>query len=93
MEEYDKDIYCNACGAKMEVIPQANVCEEYLSIKKEWGYFSSKDFMMHSFTVCEKCYDQWINTFVIPIDEQVQTEWACTLLEETLNLKVKEPRE
>ena len=94
MEEYQKEVYCNACGTEIEIVPKANVCKEYLSIDKEWGYFSSKDFMMHSFCVCEKCYDHWINTFVIPVDEKVQTEWACKLPEEILAVDIiKEPRD
>lgn len=74
---------------KIEVVPKANVCKEYLCIDKEWGYFSSKDFIMHSFCVCEKCYDKWIKTFVIPIREEVQTEWACTLEEDAFELEIQ----
>lgn len=92
MVENDKNIYCNACGKKLETIPKANVCKEHLSVEKEWGYFSSKDFMIHSFIVCEKCYDKWVSSFVIPIQKDVQTEWACTLPEEAPNLDVKKPR-
>lgn len=91
--EYDKDIYCNACGKKLEIIPKANVCKEHLSVNKEWGYFSGKDFMVHSFTICEQCYDRWTGTFEIPVEKKIQTEWACTLPEETPNLKEKELRE
>lgn len=89
----DKDIYCNACGKKLQTIPKAKVCKEHLSIKKEWGYFSCKDFMVHSFTICEECYDQWTSTFVIPIEKKVQTEWACMLPEENLDFKTKKPRQ
>lgn len=93
MAEYNRDFYCNACGGKLEIIPKANVCKEHLSVEKEWGYFSSKDFMVHSFNVCEPCYDKWIDTFTIPIEEKVQTEWAGTLPEETLNLEYKKSRQ
>ncbi len=89
----DKDIYCNACGKKLEAIPEAKVCKEHLSINKEWGYFSCKDFMVHSFTICEECYDQWTSTFEIPIEKTVQTEWACMLPEEILDFKTEKPRE
>lgn len=87
-----KEVYCNACGKPIEVIPKINICKEYLSIEKEWGYFSKKDFIIHSFAICEHCYDQWINTFVIPVGKQIQTEWAVTLPEETPEDKEKEPR-
>lgn len=86
-------MYCNACGAKIEMVPKANVRKEYLRVDKQWGYFSNKDFMMHSFCVCEKCYDNWISTFVIPINEEVQTEIACALSEDPLNLDYKKPRD
>lgn len=85
--EDNKNIYCNACGKRLETIPKANVCKEHLSIEKEWGYFSCKDFMVHSFIVCEECYDKWISTFAIPVEKNIKTEWACTLPEETPNLK------
>lgn len=91
--EFNKDIYCNACGKKLDTIPKANVYKEHLSINKEWGYFSSKDFMVHSFIVCEECYDKWTGKFVIPVNKEIQTEWACTLPEEALDLKYKERRE
>ena len=65
MMEQDKDIYCNACGKKLDMIPKANVCKEHLSIKKEWGYFSGKDFMVHSFIICEQCYDNIRNIYYI----------------------------
>lgn len=93
MVEHDKKIYCNACGKQLGTIPKANVCKEHLSVQKEWGYFSGKDFMIHSFTVCEQCYDEWIGTFAIPVQENIQTEWACTLPEEALDLEKEEPRQ
>ena len=91
--EFSKDIYCNACGKRLKAIPKANVCKEHLSINKEWGYFSGKDFMVHSFIICEQCYDNWTDTFVIPVEKKIQTEWACTLPEEEPDLEDKEPRE
>ena len=50
---------CNCCGRVLEQ-------EEYINIEKQWGYFSKKDGMLHSFVICEKCYDDMINKFVIP---------------------------
>lgn len=91
--EHDSDIYCNACGKKLDTIPKANVRREHLNINKEWGYFSGKDFMIHSFTVCEQCYDNWTDTFAIPVKKNVQTEWACTLPEVEPDLEDKELRE
>ena len=40
--------------------------EDAFEAKKQWGYFSKKDGMLHSFVICEKCYDDMIEKFVIP---------------------------
>ena len=50
---------CNCCGRVLEQ-------EEYINIEKQWGYFSKKDTKMHSFVLCEECYDKMISRFVIP---------------------------
>ena len=50
---------CNCCGRVLEQ-------EEYINIEKQWGYFSNKDGILHSFVICEKCYDKMIDSFVIP---------------------------
>lgn len=92
MVRCDRNIYCNVCGERLEAIPEANTLKEHLSIKKEWGYFSGKDFKVHSFDVCETCYDKWVDTFAIPIKEKTQTEWAGTLPEEAFYPIAKESR-
>ena len=37
-----------------------------------WGFFSNKDGERHAFDLCEKCYDEWIGSFMIEpeIDEE-----------------------
>ena len=60
-------IICNKCGTEIVVrneIPEADV----LSVNKRWGYFSKRDNEVHKFDLCEKCYDEMIATFQIPID-------------------------
>ena len=52
---------CNRCGKEM-------VEEDMLSVDKRWGYFSDKDNEVHRFDLCERCYDEIISTFQIPID-------------------------
>lgn len=65
-------IYCNHCG-KMLHIGQAEQSEDCLKVEKEWGYFSAKDRELHTFYLCETCYDAWIQTFEIPVSrEQVE---------------------
>ena len=42
---------------------------EYLRVEKEWGYFSHKDLTKHTFNICESCYDKWVASFAIPVEE------------------------
>ncbi|OOB77195.1 MAG: hypothetical protein ATN34_03320 [Epulopiscium sp. Nele67-Bin002] len=60
---------CNCCGQVIGVVSTSGIHEDCLSIKKEWGYFSSKDLTEHKFNICESCYDKWIETFKIPVEE------------------------
>ena len=71
-----KDIYCNVCGKKL-FVEKGILKEDAFEAKKQWGYFSKKDGMLHSFVICqiavdlqsdwvEKCYDDMIEKFVIP---------------------------
>ena len=48
--------------------------EGVLSVEKAWGYFSEKDGEVHSFDLCEKCYDRLVNQFEIPVTVKKQTE-------------------
>lgn len=62
-----KKIICNKCGKEILVknsVPDADV----LTVCKRWGYFSERDNEVHSFDLCEKCYDELVATFQIPID-------------------------
>lgn len=62
-------IYCNCCGEEIERTAVADTYMDYLHIEKSWGYFSSKDLKTHTFNICEKCYDRWVESFVIPIED------------------------
>ena len=62
MRYYDKEqklvkIECNQCGAKAEAAGGL-VREDFISVDKQWGYFSKKDLEIHSFDLCENCYDR-----------------------------------
>lgn len=37
---------------------QSGFQEDFVTIKKQWGYFSKKDGYTHSFVLCEECYDK-----------------------------------
>ena len=54
-------IVCNKCGRVIEN-------EDVLSVEKRWSYFSNKDNDVHKFDLCEKCYDEFISTFQIPVE-------------------------
>ena len=63
MKEYR---VCNKCGRKLHY-KHGVLKEDALMIKKDWGYFSQKDLQIHSFALCEECYDRWIETFAVPV--------------------------
>ncbi|MFP4698340.1 MAG: hypothetical protein ACLFMO_06505 [Eubacteriales bacterium] len=58
------EVTCNKCG-KMITAEQCPKVD-FITISKNWGYFSNKDNQNHSIDLCEKCYDEWIKTFAIP---------------------------
>ena len=68
-----KKIICDRCGHYIDVTNEI-AKEDYFSANKNWGYFSKKDGMSHSFELCEKCYDIITNVFCIPIEETQMTE-------------------
>ena len=73
MDKKVHEIYCNSCGKKIETTDNIKR-EDYLSIKKEWGYFSKKDGEIHSIFLCESCYDIWTKQFKLPVKVEEQTE-------------------
>ena len=50
MEKKVYEVYCNSCGKKIETTDSTKR-EDYISIKKEWGYFSNKDGQIHIFHI------------------------------------------
>jgi len=67
-KEVDK-IICNKCGK--EIVVRNGVPEEdTFSAQKRWGYFSEKDNEVHEIDLCEECYDKWIATFAIPVEQK-----------------------
>jgi hypothetical protein len=69
-----KEINCNSCGKKIEIV-HGMPSEGVASIDCDWGYASEKDGEKHSFDLCEKCYDEMICQFVIPVEQVIQTEY------------------
>lgn len=68
-----KKVQCNLCGKEI-VMENGVFHEDFLTVNKEWGYFSNKDIELHSFRICESCYDKWISTFTVPITKKKVSE-------------------
>lgn len=58
---------CNICGKELRQ-EFGIIKEDYLFIRKNWGYFSEKDGQTHEFCLCENCYDKWIQSFKISVE-------------------------
>ena len=62
----NKRIFCNVCGRQLHM--ENNILlEDAFEARKQWGYFSKKDTTLHSFVICEECYDKIIESFAIPV--------------------------
>lgn len=61
----DKKCLCNACGGPIGSVGDQK--RDALRVRKEWGYFSSRDLEVHEFNLCEECYAELIGGFVIPV--------------------------
>lgn len=75
MKTKNHEMICNCCKTVMQnkgAIPKT----EFLHVEKEWGYFSNKDGKKQEFDICEKCYDEWLKTFQIPVKVQEVTEFV-----------------
>lgn len=66
-------VQCNICGKEF-TIENGLYKEDFLTITKEWGYFSKKDIEKHSFRICETCYDEWTAAFMIPVVKEKISE-------------------
>lgn len=72
-EQKTAPLFCNCCAR--EIASENGILkEDVLEIRKEWGFFSKKDLQVHSFVVCESCYDKMMKTFVIPVTKTEKTE-------------------
>lgn len=71
----EKQLFCNKCG-KQILIENGLAREDYFMVTKSWGYFSGKDGRRDTFCLCEKCYDEMIGTFVLPVSQEELTEFV-----------------
>lgn len=60
-------IICNKCGKEINVL-NGRPEEDVLQVKKRWEYSSGKDNEVHSFDLCEDCYDEMTKAFLIPVE-------------------------
>lgn len=60
---------CNCCGKEIKKIEQ-----DYLYVKKQWGYFSEKDGSVFEIRMCEPCFDAWIRQFAVAPQTEEATE-------------------
>ena len=65
---------CNKCGRKIKEDDSGILLEDVCEVRKEWGYFSKKDLAVHSFALCEACYDEMIKSFYVPVKEEEKSE-------------------
>lgn len=69
----EEKIICNCCGEEIRVERGIPV-QDYLHIKKEWGYFSGKDGKIQQVVLCEACWDNISSQFRIPASATEVTE-------------------
>lgn len=69
-----KEIFCNQCGKRLKMEHDI-LKEDAFEAKKQWGYFSGKDAVLHSFVLCESCYDEMVSRFSIPVKVTEVTEY------------------
>ena len=66
-------IVCNKCGRQLKV-ENGIVKEGCFGADTVFGYFSEKDGVRQMFDLCEKCYDDMIKEFTVPIEETEEKE-------------------
>lgn len=66
-------VTCNSCGKEL-LVEQGIVKEGICACQEKFGYFSNKDGQVHSFDLCEECYDRIISQFKIPVEVEESNE-------------------
>lgn len=66
-------VICNYCGKELKVengyLKEGCFCADYV-----FGYFSRQDGTRHRFDLCEKCYDNMIAKFQVPVEKTDEKE-------------------
>lgn len=58
----ENNIICNVCGREL-VVEKGIPKEDFICVKKNWGYFSKKDGKTYKFIICEQCADLFVEGF------------------------------
>jgi len=53
-------VVCNFCGEFISK-NEHEYLNDYVSISKEWGYFSNYDGQTHCIDICQKCYEKLLS--------------------------------
>ena len=67
-------IICNKCGRVLQEDAALIVLEDFVPIRKEWGYFSEKDGTVWEMTLCEDCISWLESELVVPVTKTKQSE-------------------
>lgn len=68
-------VYCNCCKKQIQMKENTQIAlEDYVTIDKNWGYFSNKDGIRQKMNICESCFDAWTATFAMPPQEEEAQE-------------------
>ena len=67
-------VVCNECG-KYLLVENGILKEGCFEADAGFGYFSKKGGQIHSFDLCEECYDKMIARFKIPVQDREATEF------------------
>lgn len=65
---------CNCCGKELKT-ENGYLKEECFHAEHSYGYFSEKDGVRHRFDLCESCYEKWIRSFAVPVEEEEVREF------------------
>lgn len=68
-------VICNCCGQSL-CVEKEIIKEGVTRLYAEWDYFSEKDGEIHSFDLCETCYDKITAEFVCPVTVEQRTEFV-----------------